>query len=53
MKTLRNSVRLIGDLGLGPEVKETTNGKKMVGYSLATSETYRNKHGGKNTDTSK
>ncbi len=51
MKTLRNSVQLIGNLGMDPEFKETTNGKKLAKFSLATSETYRDKQGEKVTET--
>ncbi len=51
MKTLRNSAQLIGNLGMDPEVKETTNGKKFAKFSLATSESYRNKNGEKVSET--
>lgn len=51
MKTLRNSVHLIGNLGMDPEVKEVSNGNKMVRFSLATSESYRNQKGEKITET--
>jgi single-strand DNA-binding protein len=51
MKTLRNSVQLIGNLGMYPEVKETENGKKLAKFSLATTETYRNKQGEKVSET--
>ncbi|WP_430614550.1 single-stranded DNA-binding protein [Flavobacterium sp. JP2137] len=40
MSTLRNSVRLIGRLGRDPEFKEFESGKKMVNFSLATSDVY-------------
>jgi len=51
MKNLRNSVQLIGNLGMDPEVKETTNGRKVAKFSLATSESYRNKDGEKVSET--
>ena len=51
MKTLRNSVHLIGNLGMDPEVKEVSNGNKMARFSLATSETYKNPGGEKVTET--
>jgi single-strand DNA-binding protein len=51
MKSLRNSVQLIGNLGMDPEVKEVSNGNKMVRFSLATSESYRNQKGEKVTET--
>lgn len=48
---LRNNVRLIGNLGQDPEVKETANGKKVANFSVATSETYKNEKGEKVTET--
>nr|NQU92062.1 single-stranded DNA-binding protein [Bacteroidota bacterium] len=51
MKSLRNSVHLIGNLGMDPEVKEVNNGSKMARFSLATSETYKNLVGEKVTET--
>jgi len=51
MKSLRNSVHLIGNLGMDPEVKEVNNGSKMARFSLATSETYKNPVGEKVTET--
>ena len=51
MKSLRNSVQLIGNLGMDPEVKQVSNGNKMARFSLATTETYKNQRGEKVTDT--
>jgi single-strand DNA-binding protein len=51
MNSLKNRVQLIGNLGMDPEVKELNSGKKMVKFSLATSETYKNNEGKKVTDT--
>ena len=51
MKSLRNSVQLIGRLGNEPEVRSFDSGKKMATFSLATNETYRNNKGEKITDT--
>jgi single-strand DNA-binding protein len=51
MNSLRNSVRLIGNLGNNPEVKEFETGKKVVRLTLATNETYKNQKGEKITDT--
>lgn len=51
MKSLRNSVQLIGNLGMDPEVKEVSNGNKMARFSMATSENYRNQKGEKVTET--
>jgi len=51
MKNLRNSVRLIGNLGMDPEVKEVGKSGKLAKFSLATNETYRNDKGEKVTET--
>ena len=51
MNSLRNRVQLIGNLGMDPEVKSLTSGKKMVKFSVATSESYKNSEGEKVTDT--
>ena len=51
MKTLRNSVHLVGNLGMDPEVKEVSNGNKMARFSLATSESYKTSSGERLTDT--
>ena len=51
MNHLRNSVRLIGNLGMNPEVKEFDSGKKMTRMTLATSESYTNQKGEKVQDT--
>ena len=45
MNNLKNSIRIIGNLGQNPEVKETTNGKKLAKFSLATNESYRDENG--------
>ena len=47
MKNLRNSVQLIGNLGLDPEVITTTNGNKLAKISLATNDSYINADGEK------
>jgi single-strand DNA-binding protein len=50
MKSLRNSVQLIGRLGKDPEVK--TFGEKMkASFSIATSDSYKNQKGEKIQDT--
>lgn len=50
MKSLRNSVQLIGRLGKDPEVK--TFGEKMkASFSIATSDSYKNQKGEKIEDT--
>jgi single-strand DNA-binding protein len=51
MYALRNKVQLIGHLGMKPEVKTIESGKKMVKFSLATNENYRNAKGEKVTET--
>ena len=52
MNNLRNSVRLIGHIGMNPEVKDLESGKKMAKFTLATNEVYKNQQGEKITDTS-
>ena len=51
MKSLRNSVQLVGNLGMDPEIKQIANGSKMARFSLATSDSYKNPVGEKITDT--
>ena len=51
MNSLRNSVRLVGNLGMDPEVKVFDSNKKMVRLSIATNESYKNDNGEKITDT--
>lgn len=50
MKSLRNSVQLIGRLGKDPEVK-IYNDRKKASFSIATSDTYKNQKGEKVEDT--
>lgn len=50
MKSLRNSVQLIGRLGKDPEVKEFGE-KKKASFSIATSDSYKNQKGEKIEDT--
>jgi len=45
MYALKNKVQLIGNLGNAPEVKSTESGKKLVRFSVATDESYRNANG--------
>ena len=51
MYALKNKVQLIGNLGNAPEVRNTENGKKLVRFSVATNESYRNAKGEKITET--
>lgn len=50
MKSLRNSVTLIGHLGKDPEIR-TFNGTKKASFSIATNDSYKNSKGEKITDT--
>ncbi|MBP6624838.1 MAG: single-stranded DNA-binding protein [Chitinophagaceae bacterium] len=51
MYALKNKVQLIGNLGSAPEIKETTGGKKVAKFTMATNESYRNPKGEKVTET--
>jgi single-strand DNA-binding protein len=51
MNSLRNSVRLVGNLGMDPEVKSFDNNKKLAKITIATNETYKNDKGERVTDT--
>src|ERR1700735_4109790 len=51
MNTLKNSVRLVGNLGMDPEVKSFDNNKKLARFSIATNESYKNAKGEKVTET--
>ncbi len=50
MKSLRNSVQLIGRLGKDPDVK-VFGEKKRASFSIATTDTYKNQKGEKIQDT--
>jgi len=50
MKSLRNSVQLIGWLGKDPEVKQY-NDRKKASFSIATTDVYKNQKGEKVEDT--
>ncbi|MFD2145526.1 single-stranded DNA-binding protein [Mucilaginibacter antarcticus] len=51
MNSLRNSARLVGRLGMDPEVKTFDTNKKLTKLSLATSDSYKNDKGERITDT--
>lgn len=51
MNNLRNKVQLIGHLGADPEVKTTASKNKLVKFTLATNETYKNAKGEKVQET--
>ncbi|SMD35162.1 single-strand binding protein [Reichenbachiella faecimaris] len=46
-----NKVILLGNLGKDPEVRHLENGRAVANFSIATSETYKNKQGEKVTNT--
>lgn len=49
--SVKNSVRIIGNLGRNPEVKSFGKDQKLAKFSIATTETYKNKKGEKVDDT--
>ena len=51
MYALKNKVQLIGHVGNKPETRTFEGGKKLVRFSVATNESYRNAKGEKVTDT--
>ena len=51
MNSFKNSVRLVGNLGMDPEIKSFENNKKLARVSIATSESYKNDKGEKVTET--
>ena len=51
MKSLRNTVQLIGNLGANPEVKTLENGNTLARISMATTERYKNQKGEKVQET--
>ncbi|MBL0053243.1 MAG: single-stranded DNA-binding protein [Bacteroidetes bacterium] len=51
MSSIRNSVRLIGNLGQDPEIKNLEGDKKLAKFSIATKEIYKNDAGEKVTET--
>lgn len=52
MSTLRNQVQLLGFVGNDPEIRATTQGKKVANFRLATSESYKDQQGAWQTETS-
>ena len=46
-----NKVILVGNLGRDPEVRHLDNGRAVANFSLATSETYKNREGERVTQT--
>lgn len=47
MNTMKNKVQLIGNVGNDPEIKAFDGGKKVVNFTLATNESYKNDKGEK------
>ncbi|MGJ1430497.1 single-stranded DNA-binding protein [Sphingobacterium spiritivorum] len=45
MNALRNSIQLVGRLGIDPVIKATVKGSKMAQLRLATNEVYKNTQG--------
>jgi single-strand DNA-binding protein len=45
MNSMKNRVTLIGNLGHDPEIKTTDSGKKVVHFTLATDDSYKNGDG--------
>lgn len=48
---MKNTVHLIGRVGNDPELKDLENGSKVCNMTLATTESWKNKKGEKETDT--
>lgn len=46
-----NKVILVGNLGKDPEVRHLDNGRAVANFSMATSETYKNRQGERVTNT--
>jgi len=51
MNSMRNRVQLIGNLGQDPEIKTLDSGKKVVHFTMATNEDYKNGEGQKISET--
>ena len=51
MNTVKNNVKLIGNVGVTPIITELDSGKKVARFSLATNETFKNSNGEKQTKT--
>ena len=51
MKNVKNHIRLIGNLGRDPELKNFDNGKNQVRFSMATNDFFRDSEGNKKENT--
>jgi len=47
MKTIKNHVQLIGNIGQDPQVTNLENGKIVAQFSMATNENYKDSKGQK------
>ena len=51
MKNLRNTITIIGNLGMNPEVKNLESGSTLAKFSVATTDRYKNNKGEQQEDT--
>ena len=51
MRTLKNSVQLIGNVGQDPTITTLENGKVVAQFSMATNERFKNAKGEKQSET--
>ncbi|EIJ37733.1 MAG: single-stranded DNA-binding protein [Zunongwangia sp.] len=51
MKTIKNHVQLIGNIGQDPQVTNLENGKIVAQFSMATNENYKDAKGEKQSET--
>lgn len=51
MRTLKNRIQLIGNVGKDPEFRMLDSGKHVSNFSMATSDSYKNAAGEKTVDT--
>ncbi len=51
MNESKNKVLLVGFLGADPELKETSTGRRVANFTVATHENYQNSQGEKVTET--
>lgn len=51
MRSLKNNVQLIGNMGADPEFSKTKTDTKMVSFSLATNHNYKDSQGNKVEET--
>ena len=51
MSTLKNNVKLVGNVGAAPIITDLDSGKKVARFSLATNENFKNSKGEQQTET--